>query len=232
MLLKRSAKSKFFAKAFVFPGGATEPADFDIKWIDHFNQNGFSREQLLSQFVVPNKSRIPLYMDAAQTSDDCIPEVGYRISAIRETFEETGVLFCKTPSSTDLSSINNLREWQERVHRNPDEFLRLCQQHHIFPDIFSLFEWSDWLTPEHMGPKRYDTIFYICVLDAIPDVRIDGKEITEVRVYNFKKNRKLSVIGRVLIFYFSLYIVERPRLCHFGARSRQHMVSTTADLRT
>lgn len=213
MLLKRSAKSKFFAKAFVFPGGATEPADFDSKWIHHFNQNGFSREQLLSQFVVPNKSRLPLYMDAVQANNDCIPEVGYRISAIRETFEETGVLFCKTPSSTDISSINNLREWQERVHRNPDEFLRLCEEHKIFPDIWSLYEWSDWLTPEHMGPKRYDTIFYISVLEAIPDVKIDGKEITEVRWSDPTSAISEHVQGNIWLAPPQIY--ELCRLAHF-----------------
>ena len=58
----------------------------------------------------------------------------------------------------------------------------MCQQNELLPNIWSLYEWSDWLTPAHMGPKRYDTIFYICVLDEIPEVSIDGQEITEVLV--------------------------------------------------
>ena len=117
MLLKRSAQSKFFAKAFVFPGGATEVADFSPNWLKHFTENGFDREQLASEFIFQN--RIPLYTNAS-TFPDCIPEISYRISAIRETFEETGVLFCKSIESSrydafgTIIAIGDLPEWQER----------------------------------------------------------------------------------------------------------------------
>lgn len=130
MLLKRSATSKFFAKAYVFPGGAVELADFSVPWLDHFAKNGYGREQLASEFIIPNRTRIPLYQDCPNHSD-CIPEVGYRISAIRETFEETGVLICKpvkNPKSVfEIDPIKDLPEWQERVHQNPEEFLLLCK---------------------------------------------------------------------------------------------------------
>jgi nucleoside diphosphate-linked moiety X motif protein 19 len=184
MLLKRSSQSKFFANAFVFPGGAIEVADFSPSWLEHFNENGFNREKLASEFVVSKHDKIPLYANAPHP--DCIPEVGYRISAIRETFEETGVLFCKPIQTHQQSSkvlkIDDLIEWQKRVHHNPEEFLRLCKKYFLLPDLWSLYEWSNWLTPVNMGPKRYDTIFYICVVDNLPDVRIDGSEITEVLV--------------------------------------------------
>lgn len=181
-MLKRSAKSKFFAKAFVFPGGAVEPMDFSSRWLDHFAQYGFDRQKLASQLAVSHLPRLPLYAMTDASSPDCLPEVGFRISAIRETFEETGVLVCKPTTGEVVMPQDNLLHWQERVHRNPEEFLRLCQEYRLCPDVWSLYEWSNWLTPVHMGPKRYDTIFYICVLDQLPEVRIDGHEITEVRV--------------------------------------------------
>lgn len=183
MLLKRSAQSSFFAKAFVFPGGATEITDFSKSWIDYFNDCGFSPEQLASEFMFSKQSRIPLYTHALYYSS-CIPEVGYRICAIRETFEETGVLVCKSIKKNGCGSIkvDNLLDWQERIHHNPEEFLILCKQFELCPDIWSLYEWSNWLTPTHLKSKRYDTIFYLCVLDEIPDVQIDGNEITEIQV--------------------------------------------------
>lgn len=185
MLLKRAATSKFFAKAYVFPGGATEPSDFSSRWMDHFARHGFERQQLASQLVIPQSAKLPLYSDTSLPAGS-LPEVGYRISAIRETFEETGVLVCKSADPSDIADpiakISDVKKWQKRVHSNPDEFLLLCQEHRLLPDVWSLYEWSNWLTPEHMGPKRYDTIFYVCLLDRLPEVRIDGKEITEVRV--------------------------------------------------
>ncbi|XP_032778840.1 nucleoside diphosphate-linked moiety X motif 19 [Daphnia magna] len=182
MLLKRSSQSKFFANAFVFPGGATEVADFSPSWLEHFDEHGFNREKLASQFVVSQQDKVPLYADIPNS--DCIPEVGYRISAIRETFEETGVLFCKPAQihgqSNSILKADDLIEWQKRIHHNPEEFLILCKKYFLLPDLWSLYEWSNWLTPTNMGPKRYDTMFYVCVIDNIPDVRIDGKEITQV----------------------------------------------------
>ncbi len=184
MLLKRSSQSKFFANAFVFPGGAIEVADFSPSWLEHFNENGFNREKLTSEFVVSKHDKVPLYGNAPHP--DCIPEVGYRISAIRETFEETGVLFCKPiqshKQSNNVLKSDDLIEWQKRVHHNPEEFLLLCKKYFLLPDLWSLYEWSNWLTPVNMGPKRYDTIFYICVVDDLPDVRIDGSEIIELLV--------------------------------------------------
>lgn len=187
MLLKRSATSKFFAKAFVFPGGAIETADFSNSWLDYFAERGFGCDQLVSDFVFSQHTQIPIYADALSSYPDCIPEVGYRISAIRETFEETGVLICK-PIASDLKlseslvTIASLSEWRDRVHRDPKEFFIFCKKFNLYPDIWSLCEWSNWLTPVHVGTKRYDTMFYLCIVDETPEVRIDGQEITQVRV--------------------------------------------------
>lgn len=206
MLLKRSATSKFFAKAFVFPGGATETADFSTSWLNYFIERGFGREQLVSEFVFSQHAQIPLYADASSTYPNCIPEVGYRISAIRETFEETGVLICRPVGTDRLKSsksqvtIDNLSDWQNRVHRDPEQFLILCQTFNLYPDIWSLCEWSNWLTPVHLGTKRYDTIFYLCIVDEVPEVRIDGQEITEIRVC------KLNHISMKLKFTFKDFI--------------------------
>lgn len=136
MLLKRSATSKFFAKAYVFPGGATESSDFSLDWLDHFAKYGHGHEKLVSEFVIPDTTRIPLYLECSN-QPECIPEVGFRISAIRETFEETGVLICKTKendgskSNFVFDSVNEISRWQERVHEDPAQFLQLCRTYEL-----------------------------------------------------------------------------------------------------
>lgn len=182
MMLKRSAKSNFFAKAYVFPGGATDSADFCPSWFALFDRHGFSKERLLHDFSTRQEQlRLPLYKTIAST--DLIAEVGYRITAIRETFEETGVLFClpACPNSTTVLK-GNLENWRCKVQEDPQQFIKLCIDHKIYPDVWSLNEWSNWLTPANMGPKRYDTIFYICIIDQIPQVQVDNKEITDLLV--------------------------------------------------
>ena len=49
------------------------------------------------------------------------------------------------------------------------------------PDVWSLGEWSNWLTPVHL-PRRYDTMFYTCFLDKEPPVLVDEKEMTHSEV--------------------------------------------------
>ena len=49
------------------------------------------------------------------------------------------------------------------------------------PDVWSLSEWSNWLTPASLS-RRYDTLFYICFLDKEPTVLLDDKEMTHSKV--------------------------------------------------
>lgn len=45
------------------------------------------------------------------------------------------------------------------------------------PDIWSLYEWSNWITPAH-SLHRYNTMFYFIFLDNMPEISHDQKEIT------------------------------------------------------
>jgi len=211
MMLKRNSKSNFFAKAFVFPGGATDSADFSPLWLEHFALNGFSHNKLNVQFV--NDKRPPIY---EELSRDFLPEIGYRITAIRETFEETGVLICKAlDGGTQGSSADHIdiEEWQKRVYGDPGQFLELCRRYSLCPDVWSLYEWCNWLTPDGMGPKRFDTIFYLCLLDHVPTVHIDGQEITQVRWMDPVESIMEQVKGDIWLPPPQFY--ELSRMAHF-----------------
>lgn len=83
-------------------------------------------------------------------------ELSLRITAIRETFEELGVIFCrsrKSLASTDGNGYGHFREdfdrkhWQSLIHNDASKFLSLCEELDIVPDVWSLYEWSNWFTP-------------------------------------------------------------------------------------
>ena len=74
----------------------------------------------------------------------------FRLTAIRETFEESGVLLHKndnTSGAYNFSDSSFLKEWREKVHKSPDKLVNLYQELGVYPDIWSLSEYSDWLTP-------------------------------------------------------------------------------------
>ena len=56
-----------------------------------------------------------------------------------------------------------------------------CRELRCVPDIWSLVEWSDWLTPRNMG-RRYDTVFYLCCCETTPPISADGTEVVDARV--------------------------------------------------
>lgn len=105
------------------------------------------------------------------------------MNAIRETFEETGILLTVKKNLDNASTVD--QSWRDRVHKNPSEFLRLCQVHELCPDIWSLSEWADWLTPLHLKTKsRFDTIFYAAFQENLDESKAatdDNKEVSDVQ---------------------------------------------------
>ncbi|CAL1604136.1 unnamed protein product [Knipowitschia caucasica] len=166
LLLKRSGRSSFMPNAYVFPGGLVDPTDFSSEWLDIFKK--FSNS--------PN-----------------FGEVAFRICALRETFEESGVLLVVPKNeeervfrSTEVTvneSITDicpdeLTKWRSLVNQNPSNFIRMCRELEVLPNIWALHEWSNWLTPEgRYGGRRFDTAFFICCLKEIPHTLQDQKEI-------------------------------------------------------
>ena len=80
-----------------------------------------------------------------------------------------------SPSSGDLSV------WREKVRNDASSFIDLCLELGLCPDIWSLYEWSNWLTPISVGHKRFDTMFYVCCLENQPKVVLDNTEVTTLK---------------------------------------------------
>ena len=75
-----------------------------------------------------------------------------------------------------------LKIWQEKVRKNASTFIDFCIHFKLIPDIWSLYEWWNWLTPASVAHKRFDTMFYICCLNKQPNVVLDNTEVTTLKV--------------------------------------------------
>ena len=110
--------------------------------------------------------------------------VMFRLTAIRETFEESGILLHKTGTEAGAFSFEDremLTDWRTRVHKEPSSLLRLYRELEAVPDLWSLVEWADWLTPTDLnekGNRRFDTIFYLASLGEVPVTVQDELEVT------------------------------------------------------
>lgn len=195
LILKRSDSSRFMPGLRVFPGGVVSKTDFSNEWTDMlqcftsintvginatFQEFGMHTVERHSVENRPEMITAPRHINNATSAD-----IGFRICAIRETFEESGVLLYKQ-SAEDATPItaSSLKEWRDKVHCDSNEFLNMCKKFSITPDVWSLYEWTNWLTPTHMASKRrFDTMFYMAFVDNAIEAEHDDKEIVCLEVY-------------------------------------------------
>lgn len=205
LMLKRSSKSGFMPNAYVFPGGMVDSSDFSSEWLDIFKHFSSSPNFGLRRVKQRADTRPPVFATDRLKLGSPIPgEVAFRICALRETFEESGVLLVVPKPKENTSSkithdtsashqelCNNVSElcstelskWRTLVNQNPYNFVRMCRELEVLPNIWALHEWSNWLTPlGRFGGKRFDTAFFICCLQEIPQALQDEKEIVHVQV--------------------------------------------------
>lgn len=107
-----------------------------------------------------------------------IREISLRLTAIRETFEELGVILCgknipSINSSTPFSKSSCESydaDWQHKVHSQKEPFLSFCEKFNLLPDLWNVYEWSAWLTPTNFEAKRFESAFFITMLNEMPEV--------------------------------------------------------------
>ena len=113
------------------------------------------------------------------------------------------------PPATEPIPHDQLMHWRTLVHNDAKNFIAMCRYTYIFmiknalcilfllklnlfvlfrelecvPDVFSLIEWSNWLTPSNYF-RRYDTVFYMCCMDNKPLAISDEIEVAKTEVYS------------------------------------------------
>jgi len=154
-MMVRHYEIDFNSGALVFPGGSVDKSDEEI----------IARQELYSGSEG---------LDAAKLS--------FRIAAIRETFEESGILLARPKGSTALVEAKRAGEI-EAAHRTAlnqrkTTFLDVLAQNDLWLALDELVPYAHWITPEGM-PKRFDTWFFLAA--APPDQlgAHDGRESTD-----------------------------------------------------
>jgi nucleoside diphosphate-linked moiety X motif protein 19 len=228
-MIERSKGSSVNPSGTVFPGGALSPVDSSPKWAELYKKVLPEIDLSKLQFMSKTAHIPPIYeSDSSVEASGLSKQVIFRLTAIRETFEEVGILLTKraanvrsegtsSSESVDKSELasapnvefdelrdrKNVTAWQKRVQRNPDEFLRLCEELDCVPDLWALSEWSNWMTPTIFKAKaRFDVMFYMTVFSRMPTVVFDTHEVAGAQVRVWIKITKLQrlVIEKVELF--------------------------------
>jgi len=158
-LIKRSTKSGFMAGNYVFPGGVVDADDRDESfWQNHIDLSLAELSQRLG----------------GSLGDQRV--VSFGVAAIRETFEEAGVLFVRGEKqiAADLEQLN-----QKRLSGNLSNgwLQNLIKSQQCALSFSGLYRWSHWITPEKMK-KRFDTRFFLAAMPADQVCQPDTCETT------------------------------------------------------
>lgn len=148
-LLRRHSRSSFMANAWVYPGGQLDPGDVHPE----------NRDVICG--VSPEAAAQML-----RTSSE--KAVGLFLAAVRETFEESGILLVGKESEA-LSEAKR-GEYRERLQNQQMSLLQVAQQEGLQFDLAELAFFAHWITPV-IEPKRFDTRFFVA--------RAPGEQIAE-----------------------------------------------------
>lgn len=154
-MMVRHYEIDFNSGALVFPGGAVDPGDHDIA------------------------GKPELYAGSDGLDAEAL---GFRIAAIRETFEESGILLAKPLGSGTLVDARRAAEI-ETLHRaalceGKTSFVNILTGNGMLPALDELVSYAHWITPEGM-PKRFDTWFFLAAAPPEQAGAHDGKESTD-----------------------------------------------------
>ncbi|MDF2443286.1 MAG: hypothetical protein JWR01_1489 [Subtercola sp.] len=146
LMVRRHARASF-ASALVFPGGVVEPGDDSADWDPFLDAGGGAGNPELDR-----------------------GERATRIAAIRETWEETGVLLARTLAGAFVNPAASLRG------RPVMEALEATGGRLVLSDVHPF---GHWITPANR-PKRWDTRFYVAEAPTDQTARSDGTETVAV----------------------------------------------------
>jgi 8-oxo-dGTP pyrophosphatase MutT (NUDIX family) len=160
-LLRRAGSMAFAAGAFVFPGGSVDARDIDLgdeSWVGP-----------------------PPSVWAATLSCDEPTARELVCAAVRETFEESGVLLAG-PAADEVVPDTSGEDWEADRLALLDRSLSLAellQRRGLMLRADLLRAWAHWVTPE-FEPRRYDTRFFVAAMPGEQRTRDVGGESDRV----------------------------------------------------
>ncbi len=150
MLERHQGGAVVFAGAMVFPGGKVDTEDAASDW------------------------------DTLAGTPPSLPERRFWITAVRETFEEAGVLLaCQSGSRAIIDGATAhcvVEAARASGYRNDSgAFASVMTAHGLTVALDGMIHFGHWITPDWQ-PKRFDTHFFLA---AAPADQVDNVDITE-----------------------------------------------------
>jgi len=137
LMIQRTQSAAFLGGAYVFPGGAIDAADSDARVLKRVV--GLTAEAADARLKVPNA-------------------LAYYVAAIRESFEEAGVLLLLDSARSSITASR--AESLERYRSKP--FLELLEAEDLYIPAGALAYYGHWITAPGRA-RRFDARFFVAL---------------------------------------------------------------------
>ena len=87
----------------------------------------------------------------------------FLVAAIRECYEEAGVLLAEEPDGALISDGHPALDHREAVHDGTVDVQDLCREHGLRMATDRMAYVARWITPKRESPRRFDTRFFLAV---------------------------------------------------------------------
>jgi 8-oxo-dGTP pyrophosphatase MutT (NUDIX family) len=146
LMMERHAATIFAGGMWVFPGGSVDAED---------------DSEAIHAIVKDRTDR-----DASQLMDIDEGGLAYYIAAIRESFEEAGLLLARHEneghalSFTDARRAERFEQYRDQVNAGSEDFIDIVRRENLLLDTADMHYIARWITP--VGPpRRFDARFFI-----------------------------------------------------------------------
>jgi 8-oxo-dGTP pyrophosphatase MutT (NUDIX family) len=217
-LMRRGRNQAFMGGAFVFPGGRLDQADTDPELAA--GVGGFcaaDAKRLLQETDLPEATAFGLF-----------------VAAIRETFEEAGVLLARNVrgSAVDLSAPETaarFADYRLELHEGRLTLAELVRREGLLFAFDLMVPYSHWITPE-IETRRFDTRFFLARLPKGQLPVHDRMELTESRWMSPAFALAEHAAGRIVLMPPTLKTIEE--LLTFSSTTQLFTAARSRRIRT
>ena len=195
-LARRHSRQSFMAGAFVFPGGQLEDNDCDREIVHLIAAASSFNPQSLLQ-------------DTGLTAEKAL---GFFIGAIRETFEETGILLAADLSGRPISfaqkeNLDRFADYRRQLNRAEIRLQDIARNEKLLFLPETLMPYAHWITPTFEA-KRFSARFFLAKLPEGQMPITDADELTE-SIWSTPKNLlQMNAAGKILLMPPTLKTIE------------------------
>lgn len=167
-LTRRPQSMAFAGDNFVFPGGKVDASDYAAENLALARGMEADRAaKILGDGELPERS------------------LGYWLAAIRELYEEAGILLCATeqggaPDPADGELRARLEAGREDIHRRRRTLASLMRELGLYYSAGELHYLTRWITPVHFA-MRFDARYFLCRLPAGQEPTACRREVSAMR---------------------------------------------------